>query len=67
MRRLLWLTGGLALVVLALFAIPAREPAVLEAGGAGDGPRVGIVFDVGGRGDKSFNDGAWAGAERAQH
>jgi basic membrane protein A len=27
---------------------------------------VGIVFDVGGRGDKSFNDGAYLGAERAQ-
>jgi basic membrane protein A len=26
---------------------------------------VGIVFDVGGRGDKSFNDGAYLGAERA--
>ncbi|MCO5295469.1 MAG: BMP family ABC transporter substrate-binding protein [Fimbriimonadaceae bacterium] len=27
---------------------------------------VGIVFDSGGRGDKSFNDSAWAGVERAQ-
>lgn len=27
---------------------------------------VGIVFDSGGRGDKSFNDSAWAGIERAQ-
>jgi basic membrane protein A len=26
---------------------------------------VGIVFDMGGRGDKSFNDGAYIGAERA--
>jgi basic membrane protein A len=26
---------------------------------------VGIVFDVGGRGDKSFNDGAYAGADSA--
>ena len=30
------------------------------------GPRVGIVFDVGGRGDKSFNDGAYSGADRAR-
>lgn len=29
--------------------------------------RLGIVFDVGGRGDKSFNDAAFAGAERAHH
>jgi len=27
---------------------------------------VGIVFDSGGRGDKSFNDSAWAGIERAE-
>ncbi len=27
--------------------------------------RVGLVFDVGGRGDKSFNDSAYAGIERA--
>jgi basic membrane protein A and related proteins len=27
---------------------------------------VGMVFDSGGRGDKSFNDSAWAGLERAQ-
>ncbi len=28
--------------------------------------RVGLVFDVGGRGDKSFNDSAYAGLERAR-
>ena len=28
--------------------------------------RVGLVFDVGGRGDKSFNDAAYAGVSRAQ-
>lgn len=27
--------------------------------------KVGLVFDVGGRGDKSFNDAAFAGLERA--
>jgi len=27
--------------------------------------RVGIVYDVGGRGDKSFNDAAYAGLQRA--
>ncbi len=43
------------------------------AGGGGDdkGPpeaepfRVGLVFDVGGKGDKSFNDSAWEGVQRA--
>src|SRR5918992_657407 len=32
----------------------------------GRGVTVGIVFDVGGRGDKSFNDGAYRGAELAE-
>jgi basic membrane protein A len=32
----------------------------------GDAVDVGVVFDLGGRGDKSFNDGAYLGAERAE-
>ncbi|KER10299.1 MAG: membrane protein [[Candidatus Thermochlorobacteriaceae] bacterium GBChlB] len=28
--------------------------------------KIGLVFDVGGRGDKSFNDAAFAGVQRAQ-
>jgi basic membrane protein A len=62
MRKLLILLGVLvAAHVALLFVHPsgASEPA---AEGAVD---VGIVFDVGGRGDKSFNDGAYVGAERA--
>jgi basic membrane protein A len=31
----------------------------------GDGPKVGVAYDVGGRGDRSFNDSAWAGMEKA--
>jgi basic membrane protein A len=34
--------------------------------GREDGLRLGIVFDVGGRGDKSFNDGAYDGAMRTK-
>jgi len=33
---------------------------------AGAPLKVGLVFDVGGRGDKSFNDAAYAGLERAR-
>ncbi len=33
---------------------------------ASDAFPVGLVFDVGGRGDKSFNDAAYAGLERAE-
>jgi basic membrane protein A len=43
-----------------------------EGGGSGDssekggGKKVGLVFDVGGRGDKSFNDSAYEGLSRAE-
>ena len=38
-----------------------------EAGGCqtGEAPKVGVAFDVGGRGDLSFNDSAAAGVEKA--
>jgi basic membrane protein A len=41
------------------------HPAGAGATALGTGLNVGVVFDVGGRGDKSFNDGAYRGAERA--
>ncbi len=45
-----------------LFVQPSTAP---PAESAGDGPSVGVVFDMGGRGDKSFNDGAYLGADSA--
>jgi basic membrane protein A and related proteins len=63
MRKLLLLLGVLLVVHVALLFVhpsgaaqPATESSV----------DVGIVFDVGGRGDKSFNDGAYFGAVRAE-
>ena len=41
----------------------SSDPA--PAAGPGAALKVGLVFDVGGRGDKSFNDAAYAGLERA--
>jgi len=35
-------------------------------GGSGEGLRVGLVYDIGGRGDQSFNDAAYAGLTQAQ-
>ena len=32
---------------------------------SGSGPKVGIAYDVGGRGDQSFNDAAWKGMAKA--
>ena len=57
----------LALVAaLALSAAGCASPAEGPSGGPEGALRVGLVFDVGGRGDKSFNDAAYAGLERAQ-
>jgi basic membrane protein A len=33
--------------------------------GNGDGPKVGLAFDVGGQGDQSFNDAAYTGLKKA--
>ncbi|MBL8679618.1 MAG: BMP family ABC transporter substrate-binding protein [Myxococcales bacterium] len=51
-------------------ALPARRPDPTAATSAPPrglrAARVGLVFDVGGRGDKSFNDAAYAGLARAR-
>ncbi|HSI73645.1 MAG TPA: BMP family ABC transporter substrate-binding protein [Fimbriimonas sp.] len=44
--------------------VPSGPSADLKP--AGKELKVGVVFDSGGRGDKSFNDSAWAGIEKAQ-
>jgi len=49
-------------VHVALLFVRPSGAAVAPAVGGLD---VGVVFDLGGRGDKSFNDGAYIGAERA--
>jgi basic membrane protein A len=41
---------------------PSAESSAPEQGAL----KVGLAFDIGGRGDKSFNDAAYAGLERAQ-
>lgn len=37
-----------------------------EGSGSGGGPKVGIAFDTGGRGDGTFNDSAARGADKAK-
>jgi basic membrane protein A and related proteins len=61
-RRLIGILLALnaLLVVVGIVAIP-------EAGRKqGIGIRVGLVFDVGGKNDKSFNEAAWRGLMRAE-
>jgi basic membrane protein A and related proteins len=65
MRKLLVVLGVLVAVHAAFLFVRPSGASQLAAPGSGDAIDVGIVFDVGGRGDKSFNDGAYAGAERA--
>ncbi|HEX8691158.1 MAG TPA: BMP family ABC transporter substrate-binding protein [Longimicrobium sp.] len=62
MRKLLIVIGVLLAAHAALLFV---RPGGVRAESDGSGLDVGIVFDVGGRGDKSFNDGAYAGALRA--
>src|SRR5438093_3017596 len=61
-RRIV-LAAVAALVALVLGCAKKAEQAQPPAAGKAV---VGLVFDVGGRGDKSFNDQAYAGLERAQ-
>ncbi len=58
MRRTLSLLGVLVAVHLLLLTI---TPSGATIAPEGEGLDIGIVFDVGGRGDKSFNDGAYLG------
>jgi basic membrane protein A and related proteins len=58
---------------MALAACASDEPtetentdaAGTESGDGGEPVRIGLAYDVGGRGDRSFNDSAFAGAEAA--
>lgn len=63
-------TLGLGVLLAATTFLPARSPGdAPSAINGGISPRsnvrVGLVFDVGGRGDKSYNDSAYAGIDRA--
>src|SRR5205085_8739553 len=63
MRKLLVLLAVLLLVHVAfLFVRPTGASATRSPSDV----NVGIVFDLGGRGDKSFNDGAYVGGTRAE-
>jgi basic membrane protein A len=69
MRKLTIVVGVLLAVHVALLFVRPSGSAQAAGGGqtVGDrGVNVGIVLDVGGLGDKSFNDGAYTGAMRAE-
>ena len=62
-RRLLLVT---ALLAVATLLLPGRGGSEAIPTGENAHLRVGLVMDVGGRGDKSFNDAAFEGLERAR-
>ena len=58
-----------ALLLLPVLAGCGKSPSTGGASAPAGGTtplQVGLVFDIGGRGDKSFNDAAYAGLERSQ-
>ena len=59
-----WAAVLAAAAVLATF-VPARTSEVVRRSST-PRARIGLVFDVGGRGDKSFNDAAYLGVSRAE-
>jgi basic membrane protein A and related proteins len=66
-RGTAWWTALLVVAAMfATFALPRRKPHASVPPGPNARVRIGLVFDVGGRGDKSFNDAAYAGLLRAQ-
>ncbi|MGH3347400.1 MAG: BMP family lipoprotein, partial [Nocardioides sp.] len=70
MRRLTKIGAASAVLVLALAGCAQEDENPDEASqdlcdGGGDGPKVGLAYDVGGRGDQSFNDSAAVGLQKA--
>ncbi len=75
MRRVMTMTAVAAAAALALTACgsstaetPVASGSDSSTTGAGSGPaiKVGMAYDIGGRGDKSFNDAAAAGLTKAK-
>lgn len=71
MRHATKVAAVVAAAALALAACGSDEPETPTPGGTGnttaaDGIKVGMAYDVGGRGDQSFNDAAAAGLDKAK-
>jgi basic membrane protein A len=70
LRRGVKITAIAASAVMALSAAGCGGKKATTGGGGGDNGKktlkVGLAYDVGGRGDKSFNDAAYAGLQKVQ-
>ena len=68
MRRLTKIAAASTVLALALAGCAQSDDETSAADmcdGGGDGPKVGLAYDVGGRGDQSFNDSAARGMQKA--
>ncbi|MET8937267.1 BMP family ABC transporter substrate-binding protein [Streptomyces rubiginosohelvolus] len=66
MRRITRITTvGIASAALAL-SVTACGGNSSDAGAGSDGDKAAIAYDIGGRGDQSFNDAAYAGLAKAE-
>ena len=75
MRRLTKIAAVTAVLALAVTGCAKKNTDTNSATGSsdkgglcpssGDGPKIGLAYDIGGRGDKSFNDLAAAGTKKA--
>ncbi len=70
MRRVMKVTAAMSVAALALAGCGTSTDEKPAAGGsttkAASGLKIGMAYDVGGRGDQSFNDAAAAGLDKAK-
>ncbi|MEU4177320.1 BMP family ABC transporter substrate-binding protein [Streptomyces sp. NPDC026589] len=67
MRRITRITTvGIASAALALSATACGGKSSSDAGSDSGGEKAAIAYDIGGRGDQSFNDAAYAGLAKAE-
>ncbi|MEU0334786.1 BMP family ABC transporter substrate-binding protein [Streptomyces sp. NPDC006193] len=59
-------SAALALTATACGSTSSDNESGSSSSGDGKGVRIGLAFDVGGRGDRSFNDSAARGADKAK-
>ena len=66
MPRVTSIAAAVAAAVLAVAGCGSEsEPGTTATEGSGETLKVGLAYDIGGRGDQSFNDSAAAGLDRA--
>ncbi len=59
-------TAALALAATACGKTSSDDASSSPSGGGKGGVKIGLAYDVGGRGDRSFNDSAARGADKAE-